>query len=96
MVALQRARARIYQRNSRETAFMRFKIFFVFAFTFCILFSSAISYGAEDATQELPVVFLPESSYEFEPTLSGSKILHDFVIQNRGTVPLEIKRVKSH
>ncbi len=74
---------------------MRFKIFFVFVFTSCILVSSAISYSAEDTTQKLPVVFLPEGSYEFEQTLSGSKIVHDFVIQNRGTATLEIKRVKT-
>jgi len=58
-----------------------------------IAFSSAICFGAEkDATAS---VFFPESQYEFSPVLDGTKVVHDFVIQNKGNAMLTVDRVKT-
>jgi len=74
---------------------MRFKTFFAFVFVLCILFSTTTSSEAEEVSGKAPLAFLPADTYEFEPTLAGTKVMHDFVIQNRGTAPLEIQNVKS-
>ena len=58
-----------------------------------IAFSSAVCFGAEkDATAS---VFFPESQYEFSPVLDGTKVVHDFVIQNKGNATLTVDRVKT-
>jgi hypothetical protein len=58
-----------------------------------IVFSSAFCFGAgKDAT---PSVFFPESQYEFSPVLDGARVVHDFVIQNKGHATLTVDRVKT-
>ena len=46
-------------------------------------------------TQTLPSAFFPETSYEFEPVLDGAKVVHEFVILNKGTATLKVERVKT-
>jgi hypothetical protein len=56
-------------------------------------FSSTVCFGAEkDATAS---VFFPETLYEFSPVLDGTKVVHDFVIQNKGNGTLKVDRVKT-
>ena len=58
-----------------------------------IAFSSAVFFWAEkDATA---TVFFPETQYEFSPALDGTKVVHDFVIQNKGDATLSVDRVKT-
>jgi hypothetical protein len=42
-----------------------------------------------------PALFLPVKSWEFEPVVDGVEVIHDFVVQNKGTAPLNIERVKT-
>jgi hypothetical protein len=42
-----------------------------------------------------PSVFLPVKSWEFEPVVDGVEVVHDFVVQNKGTAALNIERVKT-
>ena len=44
---------------------------------------------------KLPVIHLPVGRYEFEPILEGHQVTHDFVVQNKGSAPLEIQKVKT-
>jgi hypothetical protein len=44
---------------------------------------------------KLPIAHLPALRYEFEPVLEGSQVTHDFVVQNKGSAPLEIQKVKT-
>ncbi len=76
---------------------MKFKIHvaFAFAFAFCILFSVTNSSRAEKVTQKFPSAFVPVDSYEFAPVVDGTKIIHGFIIQNKGTAPLKIEKVKT-
>lgn len=45
--------------------------------------------------REVPAAVLPTHSYQFEPVLEGFEVRHDFVIQNKGSAPLFISRVKT-
>ncbi len=42
-----------------------------------------------------PSAYFPETSYEFAPVLDGTRIVYDFVIQNKGVEPLTVDRVKT-
>ena len=52
----------------------------------------AVDAQAEES-KEKPSVFFPESNYTFESVFEGIQVLHDFVIQNKGTEALDVKRV---
>jgi len=42
-----------------------------------------------------PSVFFPEKTFEFEPVIEGAKVLHDFSVMNKGTLPLLITNVRT-
>lgn len=74
---------------------MRLKIIFAFTLAFCVLFSATGSFGAQDKNLQSPTAFLPETQYAFSPVLEGTEVLHDFILQNKGTAPLEVKKVRT-
>lgn len=61
----------------------------------CCLLLFAIHSDAENITREQPVVFLPEQIFEFEPVIEGDIVIHDFIIQNKGTAPLVIHKARA-
>lgn len=62
----------------------------------CVLFSAAVSIGDEGKGEEnQPVVFFPALKYEFSQVVEGTKVTHDFIIQNKGTAPLKVEKVKT-
>jgi hypothetical protein len=52
---------------------------------------------ASTGTQVQPhaSAFFPETRYEFTPVLDGAKVVHEFVIQNKGTAMLKVEKVKT-
>jgi hypothetical protein len=44
---------------------------------------------------KLPSAHLPALRYEFEPVMEGREIVHDFVVQNKGSATLEIQKVRT-
>lgn len=42
-----------------------------------------------------PAVFFPEKVFEFPAVIDGIKVVHDFVVANRGTLPLAIDNVRT-
>lgn len=54
---------------------------------------AAIGFGAQDDSK--PSAFYPQTHYKFSTVLDGAKIVHEFVIQNKGTATLKIERVKT-
>ena len=74
---------------------MRLKILLAVAFTFCIFFLATGSLGIEKTTLNSPSAFLPERNYTFAPVVDGTEIMHDFIMQNKGTAPLKIAKVKT-
>ncbi len=72
---------------------MRFKILLVCVC--CFLFSVVNAFSDEKKTvSNGPEMVVPEPSYTFEQVLEGEEVLHDFIIQNKGTSDLIIKKVK--
>lgn len=61
----------------------------------CCLLLLAIHCDAENITKEKPVAFLPEQIFEFEPVVEGTMVIHDFIIQNKGTATLDIHKVSA-
>lgn len=74
---------------------MRIKMGLIFVVIFFTMFPMAVSFGTENEILQSPSAFFPATSYEFEPVVDGTKVLHDFIVQNRGTVPLKIEKVKT-
>jgi hypothetical protein len=42
-----------------------------------------------------PLAVLPAAVYRFNPVVEGQEVAHAFVVQNKGSAPLEIRRVKT-
>jgi hypothetical protein len=40
-------------------------------------------------------VFFPEKAFEFPPVIDGVKVVHDFVVKNKGAAPLFIHDVRT-
>lgn len=64
---------------------------------FLLLVSSGITADqrAENTDLPKPKIFFPETRFEFAPVLEGTKIVHDFTVQNKGNAILKIERVKT-
>ncbi len=61
----------------------------------CMIFFTIYPVAAKNSTEKRPLAVIPEQTYEFEPVLEGSMVTHDFIIQNKGTAPLVIEKVKT-
>ena len=49
----------------------------------------------KDATSAKPAkIFFPQRNYSFEPVMEGTKIKHDFIVENHGEGVLEIKGIR--
>ena len=72
---------------------MRFRAVAVLGVALTLTIFGAIGYGAQDDAQ--PSAFFPATSYEFSPVLEGNKVVHEFVIQNKGNAPLQVERVRT-
>ena len=57
-----------------------------------VLGSMIIVCGAQEAKGTASVSF-PEPAYTFKAVFEGATVLHEFVIQNKGTEVLDVKRV---
>ncbi len=72
---------------------MRFRIPTVSILILISTLFAAVSFGVQDDSQ--PSAYFPETTYEFTPVLDGDKVVHEFVIQNRGNATLKVDRVKT-
>ena len=54
---------------------------------------ASVGFGAQDDSG--PSAFFPQTLYKFSPALDGTKVEHEFVVQNKGTATLIIERVKT-
>ena len=48
-----------------------------------------------DQQAKAPRIVAPEGNYHFSSVVDGTKVEHEFVIENRGNAPLKISRVKT-
>jgi hypothetical protein len=42
-----------------------------------------------------PVIFVPQSHYEFPGVIDGMQVSHEFTVENKGTAPLIIQKVET-
>ena len=63
------------------------------AIIFGLTLSATVGLGAQDDAE--PAAFFPQTLYEFSPVLDGEKVVHEFVVQNKGKATLNIERVKT-
>jgi hypothetical protein len=47
------------------------------------------------AEQTLPRVFVSDTTFHFGPVVDGISVEHDFIVENRGTAPLNISTVRT-
>jgi hypothetical protein len=59
-----------------------------------VLSSAGIDADQSGDTPE-PAAFLPQATYEFEAVADGVQVVHDFILHNQGTAPLEIIKISS-
>ncbi|MBL7204489.1 MAG: hypothetical protein ISS63_09160 [Desulfobacteraceae bacterium] len=59
-------------------------------FVFCLM---VMAFGALDEVKGSPSVVFPEPGFEFDTVFEGIDVVHDFVIQNKGTAALDVQKV---
>ena len=72
---------------------MRSKVSMVMTVVLFMTLCVTVAFGAQEEAKA--TAFFPETSYEFSAVLDGVKVIHEFVIQNKGTETLQIERVKT-
>lgn len=53
------------------------------------------AFSQADETGNLPAAQFPETSYVFDPVVSGAYVTHTYAVQNTGTGLLEIQKVQT-
>jgi len=61
----------------------------------CMIYFTIYSVAAKNSIEKRPLAVIPEQTYEFVSVLEGSLVTHDFILQNKGTAPLVIEKVKT-
>jgi hypothetical protein len=74
---------------------MKIKNLFFFFLLFFLFLNLNASIKAEDNVNTYPSAYLPVDNYEFDTVVEGAEIDHQFIIQNKGTAPLNIEKVKT-
>jgi len=69
------------------------KLIFGWAILFVLIPFSVL--GQNVNTPGVPSLHVPEPSFQFETVESGQDVIHEYILQNKGTVPLKITRVKT-
>jgi hypothetical protein len=81
------------QTNFEKEFIMSCKGLFALAVIIGMTLFAAVSFADQEDAR--PVAFFPQTFYEFSPALDGAKVVHEFVVQNRGSATLNIERVKT-
>ena len=66
---------------------------FLIVIATCMLFSAAVSFGADQKNSKSPFAYFPERNYTFKQVVDGTEIMHDFILQNKGDATLKINQV---
>lgn len=60
-----------------------------------VLMVAAVCFGSAGGASEAPLAVALDPIFQFKPVVDGEEVVHDFIIQNRGTAELEIQRVQT-
>jgi hypothetical protein len=72
---------------------MKFKTFLI-AIT-CVSMMVTVSWADSTPAPQLPAAFLPITTFNFPEVVEGTEVVHDFIILNKGTGPLNIQKVET-
>ncbi|MEW6671653.1 MAG: hypothetical protein AB1427_08110 [Thermodesulfobacteriota bacterium] len=72
---------------------MKFKAFLI-AITSVFLAATGVPADTASAPQP-PAAFLPATTFSFPEVVEGSEVVHEFIILNRGTGPLNVQKVET-
>lgn len=79
--------------NEKGVFSMRVKICSIMLFL--LLASGTLCFGTAEKAEAAPFAFAPDPQYTFKNALDGDSVIHDFIIQNKGTAELKIERVQT-
>ena len=48
---------------------------------------------AGQETTGSPIAYFPEKNYIFDPVVDGTEIIHDYILQNKGSETLLVEKV---
>jgi hypothetical protein len=51
--------------------------------------------SSSTATQGTPSGSITDPGYKFDPVIEGDMVIHEFILTNTGTAPLEILKIES-
>jgi len=68
---------------------------YIYGWTILFLLVPLAVLAQETTDPGMPSLYVPEPSYQFDTVVSGHDVVHDYLLQNRGTAPLKISRVKT-
>lgn len=65
-----------------------------------LVFSAIPSYAADSqnpaaSSTGAPAAVIKNAEYEFEPVIEGTEVIHEFIVENTGTAPLQIENIKT-
>jgi hypothetical protein len=72
---------------------MNVKSFVYAVFVCCLLFFVADFCRSGQGTSGTAVAYFPEKNYIFNPVVEGTEIIHDFILQNKGSETLLVQKV---
>ncbi len=73
---------------------MKFIVYVKWFLMICLV-AIPVASGAEDKAFETLSYAVPETQFTFQPVVEGTEVVHDFIIQNKGTDVLSILNVKT-
>lgn len=74
---------------------MKIKNLFFFFLLFSLILDLNASIKAENNVNKYPFAYMPVDNYKFDTIVEGTEIDHQFIIQNKGTAPLNIETVEA-
>ena len=72
---------------------MNYKVFLIAIA--CVFLMLTVSRADTTPVPQPPAAFLPQTTFNFQEVVEGTEVVHDFMILNKGTGPLNIQRVQT-
>lgn len=72
---------------------MKKGVFIGLCCSFFVFSVMVMAFGAQDEIKASPSVVFPDPGFEFDAVFEGIDVVHDFVIQNKGTATLDVQKV---
>ena len=68
---------------------------YIYGLTILLVLIPFTVFAQDTDNPGVPAIHVPAPSFQFDPVVSGQDVSHEYLLQNRGTAPLKISRVKT-